>query len=101
MCCAALPSLPASLEELWCSNNSLAELGDAPWFSALTQLQVLDLNRTNITRLPQPMAALHALRELYLELCPFLHIDEAKLQAELPSCRIHYSPYTAAVEYDQ
>ena len=41
--------------------------------------------------LPQPMAALHALRELYLEQCPFLHIDEAKLQAELPNCSIHYS----------
>ena len=101
MCCTALPSLPSNLEELWCSNNSLAELGDAPWFGALTQLQVLDLNRTNITQLPQPMAALHALRELYLEQCSFLHIDEAKLQAELPNCRIHYSPYTAAVEYDQ
>ena len=23
MCCAALPSLPASLEELWCQDNSL------------------------------------------------------------------------------
>ena len=33
MCCAALPSLPSSLEELWCQDNNLtgAQGGAVVW----------------------------------------------------------------------
>lgn len=100
-CLTSLPPLPATLERLYTADNQLTAAPTLPAacrqvtlasnpIAALPEgwgqgLEILDLSRTNLEKLPQNLAPWRSLRLLNLTRCPLSEAERDRIEAALPT----------------
>ena len=100
-CLTALPPLPATLERLYAAENQLTAVPALPAacrqvtlagnpIAALPEgwgngLEMLDLSRTPLEKLPQELAPWRSLRLLNLTRCPLSEAERDRIEAALPT----------------